>query len=68
MTNRTAPRTPFEIRLELLELARVILQNRYEASRNIVGNTATPPSTEEVIIEAEKMNAFVSKAQNSQPH
>jgi len=68
MPNRTAPRTPFEIRLELLELARVILQNRYEASRNIVGNTQSPPSAEEVITEAEKMNAFVSKAQSNQSH
>ena len=64
MPNRTAPKTPYEIRLELLELARTVLQSQYDA------NTAheskkTAPTTEQIVAEAEKMNAFVSKANNS---
>lgn len=58
MTQRISPKTPYEIRLELLELARIILQNRSHHHSNA-------PTTEEVIAEAEKMNVFVSNSAQS---
>lgn len=45
--------SPFEIRLELLKLAREILQAQAAKPENM-------PATESVIEEAEKLNAFVS--------
>ena len=62
-------KTPYEIRLELLQLAQGILQNQHEA-RGAEANSTRPrattaPTTEEIIAEAEKMNAFVSKANQS---
>ena len=47
-------KTPYEIRLELLQEARVILQAR-------AGKPEHMPSTEEIIIEAEKLNSFISR-------
>ena len=54
-------KTPFEIRLELLQLSQLILQNKYEA-QDEERRPKTRPTTEEIIAEAEKLNAFVSKA------
>ena len=54
-------KTPFEIRLELLQLSQLILQNKYEAQDEGY-KPKIRTSTEEIIIEAEKLNAFVSKA------
>jgi hypothetical protein len=62
-------KTPYEIRLELLQLAWEVLKAKHAAighaaaERN--GGTvlvSTSPTTEEVIAEAEKMNSFISKA------
>lgn len=60
---RTTPKTPYEIRLDLLQLAFDVLI----AKHNAVGvgngnNVTTSPTTEEVIAEADKLNQFVSKA------
>lgn len=61
MTNRTSPKTPYEIRLDLLGLAQSILQNQHEAKAVLTAGK-TAPTTEEIIEEAEKMNNFISKA------
>lgn len=63
-------KTPYEIRLDLLQLAFDILSAKHAAtagSEAINGRNggyiiSTSPTTEEVIAEAEKMNAFISKA------
>lgn len=47
-------KTPYEIRLELIQEARLILQAK-------AGKPDNMPSTEEVITEAEKLNSFISK-------
>lgn len=64
---KTSGRTPYEIRLELLQLAWNILHARHEAIGHeraaSNGGTiliTTSPTTEEVIVEAEKMNSFIS--------
>jgi hypothetical protein len=46
-------KTPYEIRLELLQEARLILQAK-------AGKPEFMPSAEDVIKEAEKLNSFVS--------
>ena len=58
---KPASKTPYEIRLEILQLAQLILQNKHAA---FAGGSAisTAPTSEEIISEAEKLNAFVSKA------
>lgn len=68
MNTRTTPKTPYEIRLDLLQLAFHILVKKHEAaavgSHDIHGDVPTPrtsPTTEEVIAEADKMNTFVSR-------
>ena len=54
-------KTPYEIRLELLQLAQVILNEKHRAAGVANGNNqTTAPTTEEIIAEAEKMNGFVS--------
>ena len=64
-------KTPYEIRLDLLQLAFDILTAKHAAAAGAavdkVGHNivTTAPTTEEVIAEAEKMNSFISKA-NSQ--
>ena len=59
-------KTPYEIRLELLQLAFEVLAAKHQASGVSNGNnTTTSPTTEEVIAEAEKMNGFISKANQS---
>lgn len=52
-------KTPYEIRLELIQEARLILQAK-------AGKPEFMPSTEEVIEEAEKLNAFISKKPDHQ--
>jgi len=64
MSTRTAPKTPYEIRLELLQLAQVILENQHSA-RAALSEGKSSPTTEEIITEAEKMNGFISKANQS---
>lgn len=54
-------KTPYEIRLELLQLAQTILENQH-AARAVTTAGKTSPTTEEIIAEADKLNAFVSKA------
>jgi len=46
-------KTPYEIRLELLQEARLILQAK-------AGKPEFMPTTEEVVKEAEKLNQFIS--------
>ncbi|PWU00807.1 MAG: hypothetical protein C5B52_08290 [Bacteroidetes bacterium] len=74
---KTTNKTPYEIRLDLLQLAFDILQSKAHAdagSRALAANSAgnaqdviltSSPSTEDVIREAEKLNIFVSKAAHS---
>jgi hypothetical protein len=80
MNHRSSPRTPYEIRLELLQLSFEILSGQHqaraasEAKNRWESNTTqgvnifvdTAPTTEQVIAEAEKMNTFVSKATQNQ--
>jgi hypothetical protein len=54
-------KTPYEIRLELLQLAQLILENQHVAKGTLTAGK-TSPTTEEIVIEAEKLNGFVSKA------
>jgi len=66
-------KTPYEIRLELLQLAFQILlsQAQAEAGKKAAAGEwkgemkIEPPTTEQVINEAEKMNSFISKANPS---
>ncbi len=61
-------KTPYEIRLELLQLAQTILASRHLAAAHaLASNPATvlvmtAPTTAEIIAEADVLNAFVSKA------
>jgi hypothetical protein len=59
-------KTPYEIRLDLLQLAFDILtqQHRVKGCETATGNPYTSPTTEEVIIEANKLNGFISKDNN----
>jgi len=56
-------KTPYEIRLELLQLSFEVCAAKHKAAgvRN-ADNQVSSPTTEEVIAEAEKMNIFISKA------
>ena len=63
MSHRIGPKTPYEIRLDLLILAFDVLQAQHKAKGVLNGdNVTTSPTTEEVIAEAEKMNQFISNA------
>lgn len=63
MSQRPGSRTPYEIRLELLQLAFDVLKEKHKAAGVANGNNqVTSPTTEDVIAEAEKMNQFISKA------
>lgn len=63
-------KTPYEIRLDLLQLAFDILTAKHAAAAGVEAANGryggyiitTAPTTEEVIAEAEKMNNFISKA------
>ena len=46
-------KTPYEIRLELLQEARLILQAKAKTAD-------TMPTTEDIVAEAEKLNSFIS--------
>ena len=61
-------KTPYEIRLELLQLAQVILNEKHKAAgvKN-ADNQDTAPTTEEIIAEANKLNGFVSSG-STNPH
>ena len=60
---KPAGKTPYEIRLELLQLAFGVCSAKHTALGVQNGNNVTTsPTTEEVIAEAEKMNIFISKA------
>lgn len=47
-------KTPYEIRLELIQEARLILQAK-------AGKPELMPTTEQVLEEAEKLNSFISR-------
>lgn len=60
---KPAGKTPYEIRLDLLQLAQQILQAQHLAKGVVNGNNvSTAPTTEEIVAEADKLNQFVSKA------
>lgn len=52
-------KNPFEIRLELLQLANDILQAQHQA-KSASGGPKTAPTSTEIIAEADKLNMFVS--------
>ena len=54
-------KTPYEIRLELIQEARLILQAKANKPEYM-------PTAEEVIEEAEKLNKFVSKRPEQQTY
>lgn len=54
-------KTPYEIRLDLVREAKEILQARAK-------NPEDMPTTEEVLQEAERLNAFVSKRSGQDDH
>lgn len=58
---KTIGKTPYEIRLDVLELARNILQSQHDA-RAVLSAGKTAPTTAEVIAEAHILNAFISNA------
>ena len=73
---KSVGKTPYEIRLDLLVLARDILMSQHAAqgaataSRHMDGipvAVKTFPSSEDIIKEAEKLNGFISKANESRP-
>lgn len=51
-------KTPYEIRLDLIDQARQILQAQAKDSSEM-------PTTEQVIAQAEKLNEFVSKTRDA---
>lgn len=63
MNGRSTPKTPYEIRFDLLQLAFDILIAKHNADgvKN-ANNVTTAPTTEEIVKEADKLNQFVSKA------
>lgn len=59
-------KSPYEIRLELLQLAQVILSEQHKAKAS--GDpTDSAPTTEAIVKEAEKLNAFVSNTTPGAP-
>ena len=56
-------KTPYEIRLEILQLAQLILQNQHIDKGALAAGKASP-TTEEIMAEAEKLNTFVSSNPN----
>lgn len=61
---KPAGKTPYEIRLELLQLSQIILHQQHCARAAGEGNLKpmTAPTTEDIVAEADKMNTFISKA------
>jgi len=63
---KPAGKSPYEIRLELLQLAQQILHQKHAAIGVKNGsNVTTAPTTEEIIAEADKLNSFISTANTS---
>ena len=71
MSNIKTSKTPYEIRLELLQLATSILLAKHQATAEAKAETTqgcpeqgvfvtTAPTTEDIIIEANKLNEFIS--------
>jgi len=59
---KTGSKTPYEIRLDLLNLAQTILHQQHQAKGAANGDRiTTAPTSEEIIAEADKLNAFVSR-------
>jgi hypothetical protein len=58
---KIASKTPYEIRLELLQLAFSILRDQNLASSG-GEKLLSSSTTEQIIAEADKLNVFVSKA------
>ena len=58
---KLSSKTPYEIRLEILQLAQSIFDAQHKAT-GVLTAGLTAPTSEEVIAEADKLNAFVSKA------
>lgn len=54
---KNSGKSPYEIRLELLQLSNSILFARYSADTS---DGKQPPTSEEVMLEAVKLNEFVS--------
>ena len=54
-------KTPYEIRLELLQLAQNILNQKHLTGVPGANKFSNAPTSEEIIAEAEKLNGFVSK-------
>ena len=57
---------PYELRQALLDQAQKILENKYHCEVRIcerrgIACTVKPPTTEDIIAEAEKLYAFVQK-------
>ena len=61
-------KTPYEIRLDLLQLSFDILSNKHRGAVDKTQDSIEvhAPTTEDVIAEAEKMNSFISKANHPQ--
>ena len=55
-------KTPYEIRLEILQLAQLILENQHIANAGGFASGKKSHTTDEIMAEAEKLNTFVSKA------
>lgn len=54
-------KSPYEIRLELLQLATTVLTNRMVPNpRNTTERIAYEPTTEEIMDEAKKLNMFIT--------
>lgn len=67
--SRPAGKTPFEIRLDLLILAKEILLAKHAAAAlanySSAKGPSTSPTTEEILAEAAKLNGFVSQTQSN---
>jgi hypothetical protein len=59
---KPSSKSPYEIRLELLQLAQIILSAKHVATCAARPFVDTYPTTEDIIAEADKLNGFVSKA------
>ena len=66
MTQIKTSRTPYEIRLELLQLSQKVLFDQHLARAVDLDPSATlartAPTSQEIMDEAEKFNTFVSKS------
>lgn len=60
-------KTSYEIRADLLRLSYDILAGKMEQENAVTGlSLAAPPSAEEIIVEATKLNRFVSDDHKNQ--